>query len=92
MLKLILLLFIYMPFISHGVAKSDDLFILADFRHRPPEMIVDGDKIRGPLKDILEEATGEIGYRVKWRIENFNRSLKELEEGTVDIVPKTFFR
>ncbi len=31
MLKLILLLFIYMPFISHGVAKSDDLFILADF-------------------------------------------------------------
>ncbi len=92
MLKVIILFLLLANAAGILFAKSDDAFLLADFRHRPPEMVVEGEKIHGPLKDILEEAASEIGHKVKWRIENFNRSLSELEAGTVDIVPKTFFR
>ncbi len=51
----------------------------ADFRNRPPQMVVDGDKFSGPLKDILEEASSKIGYTVKWRKAPFKRSLEGLK-------------
>lgn len=88
----LLLLVQFIVLLPELQAKSDSGYLLADFRHRPPEMIVEGNKIRGPLKDILEEAAEGVGLKVKWRIEHFNRSLKELEEGTIDVVPKTFYR
>ena len=63
--------------------------LMADFRHRPPEMVVEGQRFSGPLKDIIEEAAAKVGYRVNWRLAPFSRSLHGLESGDVDIVPRT---
>lgn len=63
----------------------------ADFRHRPPEMVLDEqtNTMTSPLKDILEEAAAKVGYRVEWTARPFVRSIYELQVGTVDIVPRT---
>lgn len=63
----------------------------ADFRHRPPEMVLDErtNTMTSPLKDILEEAAAKVGYRVEWSARPFARSIHELRVGTVDIVPRT---
>ena len=80
---LLSLLFIY------NSLQAEDNFLQADFRHRPPEMIVEGKKMWGPLKDILEEAAKKIEYRIKWRIAPFARSLGDLKKGVSDILPRT---
>ncbi len=60
-----------------------------DFRHRPPQMVVgEDDHFSGPLKDIIEEAAAQIGYKIRWRSAPFARSLKGLQTGIVDIVPR----
>ncbi|UXK09300.1 hypothetical protein N5094_03425 [Shewanella putrefaciens] len=66
----------------------------ADFRHRPPEMVLDErtNTMTSPLKDILEEAAAKVGYRVEWSARPFARSIHELRVGTVDIVPRTIRR
>lgn len=63
----------------------------ADFRHRPPEMVLDEkhNRMTGPVKDILEEAAAKVGYSIEWTARPFARSLYELQVGTVDIVPRT---
>ncbi|NAX43773.1 MULTISPECIES: substrate-binding periplasmic protein [unclassified Vibrio] len=76
-----------------AVLISSTLFantLKADFRHRPPEMVIspDGQKISGPLKEIIEEAAKNIGFDIEWRNIPFPRSLATLENGTVDIVPR----
>jgi PAS domain S-box-containing protein len=61
----------------------------ADFRHRPPEMIIERGRLLGPLKEILEEAAGISGYTIEWRVAPFKESLQGLRTGQVDIVPRT---
>ncbi len=61
----------------------------ADIRHRPPEMIVDDEYVGGPLKDILDVAARELGYQVRWRKAPFPQSIKELEQGSLDLLPRT---
>jgi polar amino acid transport system substrate-binding protein len=41
-----------------------------DYRPRPPEMIIDEktEHFSGPLKDTLEEAARQIGYRSSNRV------------------------
>jgi len=63
--------------------------IKADFRHRPPEMIIDGKKKSGPLIDILELAVHKLGHNIQWRDETFPMSIHDLEEGKLDILPRT---
>lgn len=61
----------------------------ADFRHRPPEMIINSDgQFSGPLKDIIEVAAQQLGHTIEWRNVPFPRSLVELQSGSVDIVPR----
>jgi polar amino acid transport system substrate-binding protein len=62
----------------------------ADFRHRPPEMVLDveNQKVSGPLKEVLEEAAKSIGVTIRWRHTPFPRSLVNLKNATVDIVPR----
>lgn len=69
---------------------SEEKILLADCRQRPPEMIVNEKAMRcsGPLLDIIDEAAETVGFTVKWRIAPFRRSIKELEMGTVDIIPR----
>lgn len=81
---------------AHSLAAETHTSILpnvlrADFRHRPPEMVLDEQQnlMIGPLKDILEEAASSIGYSVEWTVRPFARSYNELQVGTVDIVPRT---
>ncbi|MBF0147349.1 MAG: transporter substrate-binding domain-containing protein [Magnetococcales bacterium] len=72
-----------------GQVVADDKVLQADYRPRPPEMVVaEGERISGPLKEILEEAAGKHGYQVVWRVVPFPRSLHDLETGEVDIVPR----
>lgn len=68
---------------------SQDKVLKIDFRHRPPEMVVDKNgEISGPLKDIFDEIGARTGYTVEWRVAPFNRSLAELKTGDVDVVPR----
>ncbi|MBF0602391.1 MAG: ABC transporter substrate-binding protein [Nitrospirae bacterium] len=70
-------------------AVAEEKLLKADYRPRPPEMIVgEGEKISGPLKDILEEAATRNGFRVEWHVVPFPKSLHDLEVGNVDIVPR----
>ena len=84
--KLILL---FILSLSTTVTFSEEKILKADFRHRPPEMIVNGEDKSGPLKDIIEEAVAKIGYQLKWRKTPFSRSFVGLKNGQVDIVPRT---
>jgi polar amino acid transport system substrate-binding protein len=63
--------------------------LLADARHRPPEMIVDevNGTVSGPLIEILNEAARIRGYTVSWQIMPFARTLKRLESGDTDLAP-----
>ncbi|MBF0189146.1 MAG: transporter substrate-binding domain-containing protein, partial [Magnetococcales bacterium] len=70
-------------------SPSQDKIVTAHIRHRPPEMIVDGDYVSGPLKEILEKAAARIGYEVEWEPIPFSQSLADLKSGAVDIVPRT---
>jgi polar amino acid transport system substrate-binding protein len=72
---------------THLYAQSSVL--LADARHRPPEMIVDevNDRVSGPLIEILNEAARIRGYKISWQIRPFTRTLKQLETGDTDLAP-----
>lgn len=72
------------------LAVAHEKELRADYRQRPPEMIVDGKTGQGsgPLIEILDEAAAKIGYQVRWRNAPFQRSYKELQLGSVDIVPR----
>jgi len=74
---------------SFATAEAAEKVLKADFRHRPPEMIVEGERFVGPLKDILEEAAKSPGYGVEWRVAPFPRSLNNLRQGQIDIIPRT---
>ncbi|MPY22631.1 amino acid ABC transporter substrate-binding protein [Shewanella psychropiezotolerans] len=70
------------------LVSAEEKMLHADFRHRPPEMIVENNRAAGPLKDVLDEAADVIGYKIEWRIAPFARSLKGLKNGKVDLVPR----
>ncbi len=73
-----------------GTVLAEDSSLRADYRQRPPEMVIDEKtgRFSGPLIDILEEAARKIGHRIKWRKAPFQRSYKELKLGLVDVVPR----
>ena len=73
-----------------GTVLAEDSSLRADYRQRPPEMVIDEKtgRFSGPLIDILEEAARKIGHRIKWRKAPFQRSYKELQLGLVDVVPR----
>ena len=72
-----------------GLNNAADKVFKADYRSRPPQMVIgDDNKFTGPLKDILEEASAKIGYSIKWRKAPFKRSLEGVKNGSVDIVPR----
>ncbi len=62
----------------------------ADFRQRPPEMVVDSktNQLSGPLKEVIEQAAAQIGYNIEWRKVPFIRSLYNLKNNETDIVPR----
>ncbi|WP_245597630.1 substrate-binding periplasmic protein [Psychromonas aquimarina] len=86
MKKVTMLLILMLTFTAaHAAVKT----LRADFRHRPPEMVVSGNQFSGPLKEIIEQAADKTGYKIKWRKAPFIRSLKGVKEGSVDILPRT---
>jgi polar amino acid transport system substrate-binding protein len=48
-------------------AFSEEKALLADYRPRPPEMVIDEKtgEFSGPLIEILDEAARKIGYSIK---------------------------
>ncbi len=81
----VLLILMFMFTLVHAEEKV----LRADFRLRPPEMAIEGGKMSGPLKDIIEEAAKKIGYKIKWLSVPFPRSLEWLKTGMIDILPRT---
>ena len=83
----LLLLFWTSLFISQSLSANT---LTADFRHRPPEMVVDtqNNKVSGPLKVIIEKAAADIGFTIEWRSAPFSRSLIDLQTGAIDVVPR----
>jgi polar amino acid transport system substrate-binding protein len=71
------------------LTHAEEKVLRADFRQRPPEMVIESKNRSGPLKDIIEEAAHQLGYKIKWRNTPFPRSLNDLKEGNIDILPKT---
>ncbi|MGI0117445.1 substrate-binding periplasmic protein [Zooshikella sp. RANM57] len=60
----------------------------ADFRERPPLMFLVNGKPGGPLVDVLNLVAKEGGYRISWRKSPFQRSIKDIKLGSVDIIPR----
>ncbi|MEO5332212.1 MAG: PAS domain S-box protein [Magnetococcus sp. YQC-5] len=77
-----------MAWLSPHPVCANEKILHADLRHRPPEMIVDGQFLGGPLKDILEEAVTQLGYQLHWRVKLFPESLEAMKNGSVDLVPR----
>ncbi len=86
MKKVTMLLSLLLALLS---AHAEEKILQADFRHRPPEMVLTRNQISGPPKDIIEQAADKIGYKIKWRKAPFIRSLKGVKDGSVDILPRT---
>ncbi|MBF0379919.1 MAG: transporter substrate-binding domain-containing protein [Magnetococcales bacterium] len=89
LLQLRLLTFFGYLLLFMGSALGSEKVLTADIRHRPPEMIVDGNYQGGPLKVILEEAASKIGYSVLWRDQPFSTSIEDIKKGVIDIIPRT---
>ena len=53
-------------------------------------MVVSDNSFHGPLKDILEEAAGKMGFKIIWGQRNFATSLMLIKNGKLDILPRTF--
>ncbi|PID56036.1 amino acid ABC transporter substrate-binding protein [candidate division KSB3 bacterium] len=63
--------------------------LVADIRQRPPEMVVHGESFwAGPLIDILQEAVQRAGYQIQFQVRQFQGSLRYLERGEIDILPR----
>lgn len=80
--------FLLAMLVYSGTAFAAEQALKADFRHRPPEMVVEGDRLSGPIKDVLEEAASSLGYTVQWRLAPFPRSLEDINSGQIDILPR----
>lgn len=77
---------------SIGGAQTEDHILKADFRHRPPQMVIKEGKFSGPLKDIIEEAAKAAGYQIEWREVPFNRSLSQAFVGSTDLIPRVSYK
>ncbi|KPA13438.1 amino acid ABC transporter substrate-binding protein [Candidatus Magnetomorum sp. HK-1] len=71
-------------------AHANDFMLEADYRQRPPEMIINETTgaFSGPLIDILNLAAADVGLTVNWHNNYFKRSYSRLIRGNVDIVPR----
>jgi len=71
-------------------AHANDLLLQADYRQRPPEMVIDEktNAFSGPLIDILNIAAANAGLTVNWQKNYFKRSYSRLIRGNVDIIPR----
>lgn len=76
---------------ASALAAGEPEVLRVDLRDRPPEMWgVDGRAV-GPLVTVLETAAQRVGARIEWRYTPFARSLVDLREGRVDLVPRVLF-
>lgn len=93
-MKALLIIFLILTYVSR--ADGAERTLKADFRHRPPEMVVSHanhsrpshNTVSGPLKDIIEEAAQNIGFSIEWRFAPFARSLADLGRGNIDLLPR----
>lgn len=88
MLASMCLVLLQLAVVPDRLRATDDNIFVVDVRHRPPEMNVDGETWSGPLIDIIEEAAHRITYRVKFQVRQFEGSLRYMEHGKVDILPR----
>ena len=75
-------------------AHAKEHMIKADYRQRPPEMLINEKtgNFSGPLIDILNLAAAEVGLTVNWENNYFKRSYSRLIRGSVDIVPRVIIK
>ena len=65
--------------------------LVVSYRDNPPDMIsYCADRHSGPLRYVIEEAAGRVGYQVKWQRQSLADSLRDLRAGSVAIVPYLF--
>jgi len=62
--------------------------LVVDVRQRPPEMTVEDETVSGPLLDVITEAAQRTGYAIKFQVRQFQGSLRYLECGLIDILPR----
>lgn len=68
-----------------------DPILRVDYRDRPPEMQMQDGKPVGPLISVLETAAQRVGVTLEWRHAPFVRSLNDLRNGRVDLVPRVVY-
>jgi polar amino acid transport system substrate-binding protein len=93
-MKRVYLLALVFILVSCTSGFAGEFMIEADYRQRPPEMVIDeqtGD-FSGPLIDILNMAAADVGLTVKWQQNYFKRSYSRLIRGSVDIVPRVIIK
>lgn len=74
-------------------AKPEIPRLVATYRDVPPDMLTySPGRHSGPLRYVIEEAAGRIGYGIEWRPAPFGESLDKAKSGDVDIVPFVRFK
>lgn len=67
--------------------------LVATYRDVPPDMLTYSlGRHSGPLRYVLEEAVGKIGYAIEWQPAPFADSLDMAGNGSIDIVPYARFK
>lgn len=65
--------------------------LIASFRDAPPDIILyNEDRHAGPLRELTEEVVRRIGFSIKWVSLSFSKSLKEIADGNIDLIPYVF--
>ncbi len=67
---------------------EDSVTLTMHVRDRFPELIIENNTFKGPLIDIITEATKNIGVKIEFIEAPFTRTLIDLEHGKVDLCPR----
>ncbi|MBF0441152.1 MAG: ABC transporter substrate-binding protein [Oligoflexales bacterium] len=83
------LMLIFFLILTPSFSNAEEKILNVDVRPRPPEMIVEKRNIYGPLIEIVEVAAARAGYKPVFASNNFDESMRLLQIGKIDIIPRT---
>lgn len=71
-----------------SIFANENITLTMHVRDRFPEMVIENNTFKGPLIEVMIEATKQIGAKIELIEAPFTRSLIDLENGKVDLCPR----
>ena len=82
-------LILFLAWLPAAGLGAQDRLLRMDVRNRPPELqVARNGTCTGPLIEVMETAAASLGYRMQYQTRQFEGSLKALELGWADLVPR----